>query len=132
LAAWLAGIGPFSGGIGRGGVEKVEGLTLNWFVFADRRRGASSRPAGGAREHDRGGLRSGGPPVCVEARATQGCCRGRVELREGGGLRLNGPEEGLLGGRIGRTVGMLRRARAGRRAVSYSWDSATVHPASMP
>jgi hypothetical protein len=84
------------------------------------------------REHDRGGLRSGGPPVCAETRATQGCCRGRVELREGGGLRRNGPEKGLLGRRTGRTAGMLRRARAGRRAVSYSWDSATVHPASMP
>jgi hypothetical protein len=29
------------------GVEKEEGLTHNWFVAADRRRGAGSRPAGG-------------------------------------------------------------------------------------
>jgi hypothetical protein len=46
---------------------------------------AAGQPAA-RREHGRGG-----PPVCEEARATQGCCRGHVEFREGGGLRQNEP-----------------------------------------
>jgi hypothetical protein len=55
-----------------------------------------------------------------------------VELREGGGLRRNGPEEGAPWWAHRSDGRMLRRARAGRRAVSYSLDSTTVHPASMP
>jgi hypothetical protein len=41
---WAIPVGESAGG----GVEKVEGLTLNWFVAADKRRGASNRPASGA------------------------------------------------------------------------------------
>jgi hypothetical protein len=54
---------------------------------------AAGQPAA-RREHGRGGLCSGGPPVCEEARVALGRCRGRVELREGGGLRRNGLEVG--------------------------------------
>jgi hypothetical protein len=75
-------------------VGKGEGLTHNRFVAADGRRGARSWPAGGAQGTRPRRLCSGGPPVWEEARAAQVGCRGRVEMRGGGGLRRNGLEEG--------------------------------------
>jgi hypothetical protein len=79
---------------------------------------AAGRPAA-HRERGRGEPYSGGLSVWEEAQVAQGGCRGRVELRGGGGLRRNGRRSGTFVGRTGRAAGVCCGLRGAGRCATF-------------
>jgi hypothetical protein len=78
----------------------------------------AGRPAA-HRERGHGEPCSGGLSVWEEARVAQGGCRGRVELRGGGGLRRNGRRSGTSVGRTGRAAGVCCGLRGAGRCATF-------------
>jgi hypothetical protein len=79
---------------------------------------AAGRPVA-HRERGRGEPYSGGLSVWEEAQVAQGGCRGRVELRGGGGLRRNGRRSGTFVGRTGRAAGVCCGLRGAGRCATF-------------